>query len=301
MWKINTDRVRVQKDAILSIAKAMDTYYRPNTVVLYNPGNFENDYERAETIRKTVQSAYASSLYKRSSIKIIDRMPKIIIDAGIINTINYYDVLMDKVGEHILSRTKLNPQIGIIIQGLEETYETQGAVHYCKVDVHILINNLTTYSIIIDNIAINGEGVGMTRKSAYKNAIKDAFDTDKTYDINNSKFRTTFMGTLWDEANRYYSYIMDGREVIVELQRLAYNNDTRIYRKFKDKLNNKCGVKIISDNDGETSKIFKVSTQAISQSAFVDLLNGILLDEMHDDFKNVEAFSDEVQITIKKI
>ena len=209
-YKFNVEDVLVNKTLINYIANNADKLFSLNTVVLYRPDStFDAStikmYEDARTI---LQSGVKNFENKMTSLKNIDVMPICNVPKGK-DTLNYYRELL----ECVKREKRISADVAIVIKDINiQNIVAQPNGYEALVDVSIDIFNANTYSFILTK-KYQSTGNNANKKDAVKNAIENIMFL-------------YIKDMLIQMTGEYYTYIMDGKETIIELNSDCYNDNT---------------------------------------------------------------------------
>ncbi len=220
-YKFYAESAKVNKVLINYIAEKSNIFFRENTVVLYHPVvGSKNDETIAlfENTRRRLQSAFADYKYKILSLKNIDVMPICMFDSNATN-LNFYRELMLCVN----NTTRINSSILIVVRGIDiKSVEKNENTYKATVELAIDIFNSHTYSFILSKFYM-ASAEFKTNIGAVEEAIKKII-SEQIDDM------------MYQKTATYYNYIMDGKEISIELKPSCYKNDNDL-NEFENAIN----------------------------------------------------------------
>ncbi len=228
-YKFYAEKAKVNKALINYIAAKSDIFFRENTVVLYHPVVGSKNDETIvlfENTRRRLQSAFADYKYKILSLKNIGVMPVCKFDSTEIN-LNFYRELMLCVND----AKRVNASVLVVVRGIDiKSVEKKENNYNATVEMAIDIFNSHTYSFILSKFYMASAEFS-TKMGAVEEAIKKII-TEQIDDM------------MYQQTATYYNYIMNGKEISIELSSSSYKNDNDL-KEFEDSIN--------------SSKIFKIT------------------------------------------
>ncbi len=257
-FKFYLETALVNKQLINYIANNADKLFALNTVVLYHPINGSvnqetiNLYEEARVITQNKINAFE---YKMTSLKNIDVMPVCNIPKNI-DSLNYYRELLEVVKRE----KRITAEVAFVIKQITvENIIRQANGYEALVNIQIDIFNANTYSFILTQ-NYRGSGNGDYEKTAITNAV------EKILKDNIDKIFIQMTG-------QYYSYIMDGRETIIELYGSCADND--IMKEFLNTLEKSKFLNLSNIQIDDAKTEIKCHSYKIVQYDVYRLLNSL--------------------------
>lgn len=246
----------VNMKLIECIGKAIDEYMSDNLVVLYHPIAAEKDKDLFEEARNRLQSEYVNKEYKRTSVQNIDVMPVCQVDESDPDNINYFRELI----ECVKSEKGIDAKMAVVIRGIEvqKVTEPVPGTFTAEVEVHAQNFNANTNSFVMDEYRTIIGG-GPSERAATLSAITSMFE----------EYTDEYME---EEAEKYYNYIADGKDLYVFVPD-CYTQD-EMYSLKKNIKAAGC-MKSISENSVDGGIELKFKTWIPLQSDIVDLLRDI--------------------------
>ncbi len=238
------------------IATAIDQYMSDNVVVLYHPTAALKDKELFEEARLRLQSEYVNKEYKRTSVQNIDVMPVCKVEETDTASINYFRELITCVK----MEKGIDAKIAVIVRGIEvqKVTEPVPGTFTASVEIHAQAFNANTNSFVMDEYRTILGG-GPSERAATLSAITSMFE----------EYSAEYMQ---EEAEKYYNYIADGKDLYVFVPD-SYTDDEL----FELKTNIKAAgcTKSLSENSVTGGTELKFKTWIPLQSDVVDMLREV--------------------------
>jgi len=234
------------------LANAIDEYMSDNVVVLYHPLEAKVDMPMYEEARLRLQSEYINKEYKRTSVQNIDVMPVCKVKETDTSSINYYRELLNCVK----MEKGIDAKIAVVVRGIQIKKITNNAGTYlAEVEVHTQAFNANTNSFVMDEFRTIIGG-GASEKQAKLTAINLLFQ----------QYTTEYM---WEEAEKYYNAIADGKDFYVFIPD-CYTEDQTFA--FKNNIKKHSCIKVTNENSVTGGTELKCKTWIPLQSDIVDEL-----------------------------